>query len=102
AQAVYDLSADVLSAHWDSNAALLKMKAFPRSEIADILLDQEIFACVGHILKNEVLFRTRTSPFARVGRLSNRKLKAIVADARTFSERFLALRRTFSLRTNLE
>jgi hypothetical protein len=32
----------------------------------------------------------------------NRKLKAIVADARTFSWRVLELRRIFALRKNLE
>jgi len=102
AKAVYDFSADVLSPGWNPEAALVKMKAFRRSEIADVLLDQTIFAGVGNIIKNEVLFRTRTSPLARVGRLSDRTLKAIVADARRFSERFLELRRTFSLRKNLE
>jgi len=67
-----------------------------------VLLDQAIFAGVGNIIKNEVLFRTRTSPFAKVGRLSDTKVKAIVADARTFSLRFLELRRIFALRKNLE
>jgi endonuclease-8 len=72
------------------------------AEIGDVLLDQEIFAGVGNIIKNEVLFRTRTSPFARIGQLSPRKLKAIIADARAFSFRFLELRRVFALRKNLE
>jgi endonuclease VIII len=97
----YDFSTDILSETWDPNAALVKMRKFPRAEIADVLLDQTIFAGVGNIIKNEVLFRTRTSPFARVGRLSIRELKAIVADARAFSFRFLELRRIFALRKNL-
>jgi endonuclease-8 len=98
----YDFSADVMSPTWNARAALKKLKAFPRAEIADVLLDQAIFAGVGNIIKNEVLFRTRTSPFAKVGRLSPRKLRAIVADARVFSHRFLELRRVFALRKNLE
>ena len=98
----YDFTADIMSDSWDSKAALRKVRAFPRSEIADVLLDQEIFAGVGNIIKNEVLFRTRTSPFLSAGRLSDRKLRAIVADARVFSLRFLELRRVFALRKNLE
>ena len=70
------------------------MRHLPDAEIGDVLLDQTIFAGVGNIIKNEVLFRTRTSPFSVVGRLSDRKLKAIVAEARTFSFRFLELRQT--------
>jgi endonuclease-8 len=102
AKAAYDFAADVMADEWDGRAALAKVKTFPRAEIADVLLDQAIFAGVGNIIKNEVLFRTRVSPFAKVRDISDRKLRAIVADARTFSFRFLELRRIFSLRKNLE
>jgi endonuclease VIII len=102
ARASYDLSADIMAAQWNSRAALHKVRAFPRAEIADVLLDQAIFAGVGNIIKNEVLFRTRTSPFAAVKSIPDRKLRTIVADARTFSFRFLELRKVFALRKNLE
>jgi endonuclease VIII len=102
AKHLYDFSADVLSADWNPRAALKKVRTFPDAEIADVLLDQTIFAGVGNIIKNEVLFRTRTSPFTTVRDLSPRALRAIVADARTFSLRFLELRRNFVLRKNLE
>jgi endonuclease-8 len=98
----YDFTADIMSESWDPKAALRKVKAFPREEIADVLLDQAVFAGVGNIIKNEVLFRTRTSPFLRVGRISDRKLRAIIAESRVFSMRFLELRRIFALRKNLE
>jgi endonuclease-8 len=98
----YDFAADVLSGAWSPRAALRKVRTHPSAEIADVLLDQTIFAGVGNIIKNEVLFRTRTSPMTRVSRLSPRRLKAIVDDARTFSFRFLELRREFALRKNLE
>ena len=102
AKAAYDFAADVMSDDWDARAALAKVRTFPRAEIADVLLDQAIFAGVGNIIKNEVLFRTHVSPFAKVADISDRKLRAIVADARAFSFRFLDLRRVFSLRKNLE
>ena len=102
ARDTYDFTADVLADAWDSRAALRKLRRHRRAEIADVLLDQSIFAGVGNIIKNEVLFRTRTSPMARVGDLSARKLKRIVDDARVFSFRFLELRRGFALRKNLE
>ncbi len=98
----YDFTADVLSPTWDPQAAVTKARAHGRQEVADVLLDQDIFAGVGNIIKNEVLFRTRTSPFAKVGRLGDRKLAAIVAEARTFAFEFLALRRQFALRRSLE
>jgi endonuclease VIII len=102
ARSAYDFSADIMADEWDGRAALAKVRSFPRGEIADVLLDQAIFGGVGNIIKNEVLFRTRVSPFAKVRDISDRKLRAIVADARTFSFRFLELRRIFALRKNLE
>lgn len=98
----YDFSVDVLSPTWDPKAAARKTRRHPDAEIADVLLDQTIFAGVGNIIKNEVLFRTRTSPFATVRSLSPKTLRAIVEDARVFSFRFLELRREFALRANLE
>jgi endonuclease VIII len=98
----YDFTADILSETWDVEAAIVKLRQFPDAEIADVLLDQTIFAGVGNIIKNEVLFRTRTSPFKRVRRLSTPELRAIAADARVFSFRFLELRRGFALRKNLD
>jgi endonuclease-8 len=102
ARDLYDFSADVLSDTWNPRAALRKTRRHPEAEIADVLLDQNIFAGVGNIIKNEVLYRTRTSPFTPVRALPPRRLRAIAADARVFSFRFLELRRRFALRKNLD
>jgi endonuclease-8 len=101
-KATYDFRGDVLSPSWDPAAALRKLRQHPSAQIADVLLDQSIFAGVGNIIKNEVLYRTRTNPLAKVRELPVSRLKAIVADARAFSFRFLELRRQFALRKNLE
>ena len=102
ARASYDFALDTLSPAWDPVRALRAARGHPDAEIADVLLDQGIFAGVGNIIKNEVLFRTSTHPRTAVRDIPTRRLKAIVADARVFSERFLELRRRFALRKNLE
>ena len=102
ARDLYDFSGDVLSHAWDPRVAARKTRRHPDAQIADVLLDQNIFAGVGNIIKNEVLYRTRTSPFTRVRALSPQRLRAIVDDARVFSFRFLELRRQFALKRNLE
>ncbi len=101
-RATYDFTLDTLSSSWDPTRAVRAVRRHPDAEIADVLLDQSIFAGVGNIIKNEVLFRTRTDPRTYIRDIPARKLRAIVADARTFSERFLELRRQFALRRNLE
>lgn len=102
ARAQYDFTADVLSPAWSARKALGRMRRFPEGQISDVLLDQSVFAGVGNIIKNEVLFRMGTSPFATVAEISPQARRAIVHDARAFSFRFLELRRQFALRKHLE
>ncbi|MGE5377845.1 MAG: endonuclease, partial [Bacteroidota bacterium] len=59
AKAGYDFTTDIMSPKWDSGKAFDAISAKPGAEIADVLLDQEIFAGVGNIIKNEVLWRMR-------------------------------------------
>jgi len=99
---LYDWRTDVLSDAWDPRLALRRLRSQPDTLVCDALLDQEIFAGVGNIIKNEVLFRTGANPFATVAQLSPQSRRAIVHDARAFSFRFLELRRQFALRKNLE
>jgi endonuclease-8 len=95
---VYDWSADVLSDAWSPRAALRKLRAMPDTLVCDALLDQEVFAGVGNIIKNEVLFRIRVHPLSRVGALSPFKLRQLVAQARQYSFDFLGWKRQFVLR----
>lgn len=51
---VYDWSADIMSAHRDAAAARRKLARHPTMLACDALLDQDMFAGVGNIIKNEV------------------------------------------------
>ena len=95
---VYDWSGDVLSDAWDAAAARRKLRAMPETLVCDALLDQNVFAGVGNIIKNEVLFRIRLHPLARVGDLPPRKLAQLVDEARNYSFDFLAWKRAYVLR----
>jgi endonuclease VIII len=96
--AVYDWSADVMSDTWDAAAARRKLRAMPDALVCDALLDQNVFAGVGNIIKNEVLFRIRLHPLSTVGALPARKLAQLVAEARAYSFDFLAWKKAFVLR----
>ena len=63
---VYDWAADVMNDNWSGKAAKKKLKATPETLVCDALLDQNIFAGVGNIIKNEVLFRIRLHPETKV------------------------------------
>ncbi len=65
--ATYDWSGDVMSDAWDAAAARKKLRAMPDTLVCDALLDQNVFAGVGNIIKNEVLYRIRVHPCSKVG-----------------------------------
>ncbi|MEN1956084.1 DNA-formamidopyrimidine glycosylase family protein [Luteimonas changyuni] len=94
----YDWSGDVMSDDWDPAAARRKLRARPDALAADVLLDQDVFAGVGNIIKNEVLHRIRVHPESRIGALPPRKLGELVAQAREYSFDFLRWKKDFVLR----
>src|SRR6185295_8586639 len=95
---VYDWSGDVMADAWDAAAARRKLRAMPETLVCDALLDQNVFAGVGNIIKNEVLFRIRVHPLSKVGALPARKLRQLVEEARRYSFQFLEWKKAFVLR----
>ncbi len=94
----YDWRADVMSDAWDAAFARRKLRALPHTLVCDALLDQNLFAGVGNIIKNEVLFRIRVHPLSQVGALPARKLRELVEQARLYSFEFLEWKKAFVLR----
>ena len=97
----YDWRIDVLSDDWDPARARRTLRARPDTLACDILMDQNVFAGVGNIIKNEVLHRIGVHPAARLDELSAPKRAALVKDAREFSFQVLAWRRRNVLRKHL-
>jgi endonuclease-8 len=95
---VYDWWADVMSQHWDPALARKRLRARPGTLVCDALLDQDIFAGVGNIIKNEVLFRIRVHPMSKVGALPAPKLRALVEQARQYSFDFFEWKKAFVLK----
>jgi len=95
---IYDWRADVMADEWDSRRALRKLRAMPDTLVCDALLDQNVFAGVGNIIKNEVLFRIRVHPLSTVGALPAARLRQMVREARQYSFDFLAWKKQFVLR----
>ena len=100
--AVYDWSGDVMADGWDPAAARRKLRARPDLLATDALLEQDIFAGVGNIIKNEVLFRIRVHPESNVGALPPRKLGELVAQAREYSFDFYAWKKAFVLKKHYQ
>lgn len=94
----YDWRGDVMAPEWDPKLARAKLKKQPDALVCDALLDQDVFAGVGNIIKNEVLFRIRVHPASRVGALPPRLLGRMIEDARAYSVQFLEWKKQYVLR----
>lgn len=95
---LYDWSVDVMSEQWNPRAARAKLLAKPEMLVCDALLNQDIFAGVGNIIKNEVLFRIRVHPLSKTGQLPAAKLTALVKEAKGYSFEFLEWKKAFVLK----
>jgi endonuclease-8 len=95
---IYDWSSDVMSDAWDAEKATEKLKHQPGTLVCDALLDQNIFAGVGNIIKNEVLFRIRLHPESNIGALPEDVLNEMIEQARIYSFDFLEWKKQFVLK----
>ena len=102
AKAGYDFAIDIMSPKWDPDKAFDSIVSKPGAEIADVLLDQKIFAGVGNIIKNEVLWRVGIHPETKVKVIPPSKLKELIAETRNFSLLFYKSRKRFVLRKHLD
>ena len=94
---LYDWRADIMSDRWDPKLARAKLRHMPDTLVCDALLNQDVFAGVGNIIKNEVLFRIRVHPLSQVGALSAYKLRQLVTQARVYAFEFLTWRKAHVL-----
>jgi endonuclease-8 len=99
---IYDWTADIMSDSWSTPKAVKKLKQFPDSLISDLLLDQNIFAGVGNIIKNEALYRARVHPGSIIKDIPAAKLKKLISEARDYSFDFLKWRKEGTLTKHWE
>lgn len=99
---VYDWTGDVMNPDWDTAAARAKLRKMPDELVADALLDQNVFAGVGNIIKNEVLHRIRVHPESTVGALPSRKTGEMIVQAREYSFDFYRWKKALVLKQHFQ
>jgi endonuclease-8 len=95
---IYDWSGDIMADEWKATKALKKLKALPQMLCCDALLNQDIFAGSGNIIKNEILFRIRVHPLSTLGALPDAKLKEMVREVRKYAFEFLHWKKEYTLK----
>jgi len=98
--AAYDWRIDVMAKEWDPALARKTLRAMPATLACDALLDQDVFAGVGNIIKNEVLFRIRVHPLSEIGALPPKKLAQLVEEASAYAFEFLKWKKAGTLKAH--
>lgn len=96
----YDWTVDTMSSKWSTPKAVKTVRKLGDSMICDVLMDQNIFAGVGNIIKNEVFFRQKLHPETRVAQLTPKQLQALVADTRAYCLQFYKWKKANVLKRN--
>jgi endonuclease-8 len=96
----YDWSVDTMSPKWSTPKAVRTLKKLPNEMVCDVLMNQDIFAGVGNIIKNEVQFRQRLHPETKLDQLTDKQIKALVADTRAYCLLFYKWKKANVLKRN--
>ncbi len=96
----YDWSLDLMSSEWSPAQALKKIKAKPTKQVADLLMDQNIFSGLGNIMKNETLFMLRMHPETKIEDLSPARQKALVKASEDYAWMFYEWKKKNVLKRN--
>ncbi len=95
---IYDWTSDVMNDDWSEQKARKKLKDQPETLVCDALLDQQVFAGVGNIIKNEVCYRIKIHPENKIGWLLLEQINDLIKEARNYSFDFLEWKKHFVLK----
>ncbi len=95
---IYDWRIDIMSEKWDEKFVLKKVKLLKDQYACDVLMMQDVFAGVGNIIKNEVLFNLQVHPLSQIGNMPPALVKKLVLEARAYSFSFYKWKKEFQLK----
>jgi len=75
--------------NWDEERLFSMLIRNRDRVIGEVLLDQSVFAGVGNILRNEILFRSGIRPDRRISDIPEKKLKLLIRITKRLCEEFL-------------
>ncbi|MES2851133.1 MAG: DNA-formamidopyrimidine glycosylase family protein [Bacteroidota bacterium] len=85
---IYDWRTDILSASFDPAYVKALIKKKPKSTIAGLLMDQDIFSGSGNKIRNEALYRAGIHPMSIVEKIPAAKLNKLIAETVKYAKIF--------------
>ena len=97
---LYDWRVDLMSPHWDAKHVGRLLVTQPSRMLCDLLLDQDLFAGSGNIIKNEVLFNLRLHPESFLEDWKPSIFRKLIKETHEYSRRFYEWKKAFILKRN--
>ena len=97
---IYDWRVDIMSSAWNEQHVRRLMSRRLDEMTCDVLLQQDLFAGSGNIIKNEVLHNCRLHPETRLRTLTARRRAALVREVRAYGRQFYEWKKVYVLRKN--
>ncbi|HEV7231697.1 MAG TPA: DNA-formamidopyrimidine glycosylase family protein [Bacteroidia bacterium] len=94
----YDWEVDTMSEKWNPSKALKALQGMKDTEACDALLDQNVFAGSGNIIKNEVLFQRHINPETLVETLTTPEKKELIKALRDYCFDFYTWKKAYVLK----
>lgn len=85
---MYDWRTDILSKKFDKQYVRELIRAKPHQQIADLLMDQQIFSGSGNKIRNEALYRAGIHPMSIVEKIPTVKLNQLITEAVQYANIF--------------
>lgn len=91
----FNFKTDILKKEFDPEFVIHELLSkFPDKMIGDVLMDQNVFAGVGNIIRVESLYHAKIHPESIVKEIPEKKLKFLLKMVVEYSEEFLNLMKT--------
>ncbi|AMV19587.1 DNA-formamidopyrimidine glycosylase family protein [Planctomyces sp. SH-PL14] len=97
---LYDWRVDLMSPRWDPKYVTQLLTKHSSAMLCDLLLDQDLFAGAGNIIKNEVLFNLRLHPECRLEDCQSAIRRRMVKEMHSYSQKFYEWKKAFVLKRN--
>ncbi|HXH76190.1 MAG TPA: hypothetical protein VNJ08_14565 [Bacteriovoracaceae bacterium] len=96
----YDWTIDTMSEEFSKPRAKKVMLSKPKSKVCDLLMDQTIFAGVGNIIKNEVLYLQKLHPDTRIEILTPKEISDLIKVTIKYCHQFYEWKKMNVLKRN--
>jgi endonuclease-8 len=97
---LYDWRVDLMSSQWDVAHVGRLVAKQSSTKLCDLLLDQDVFAGSGNIIKNEVLYNLRLHPEAQLEDCKSSMRRKLIRETHAYAQRFYEWKKAFVLKRN--